>query len=151
MLAAGVEFLPIAVAIVVAAHGGGHLISQFGAKAVIGTGLAVGAGGAFLLSGLPADGSYLADLLPGFLLLGVGGGLAAAGIALTLPVLSTIAASQSGLGAVAEGSSAAALTQGITSAFQAAAVIALAGVAVAATLLRHTDAIAGAIHMHMPH
>lgn len=65
MLAAGVEFLPIAVAIVVAAHGGGHLISQFGAKAVIGTGLAVGAGGAFLLSGLPADGSYLADLLPG--------------------------------------------------------------------------------------
>lgn len=64
--------------------------------------------------------------------------MAAAGIALTLPVLSTIAASQSGLGAVAEGSSAAALTQGITSAFQAAAVIALAGVAVAATLLRHT-------------
>ncbi|HEX6235517.1 MAG TPA: MFS transporter, partial [Jiangellaceae bacterium] len=82
-LRTGVEFLPVALAIVAAAHGGGHLISRFGAKPVIATGLAVGASGALLLSRLPADGSYLADLLPGFLLLGVGGGLAAAGVMIT--------------------------------------------------------------------
>ncbi|HEX6234137.1 MAG TPA: hypothetical protein VFZ63_13505, partial [Jiangellaceae bacterium] len=141
-----------------------------------------GASGALLLSRLPADGSYLADLLPGFLLLGVGGGLAAAGvmitamsgaghddaglvsgltntshelsIALTLPVLSTIAVSQSGLGGLgplAAGTKASALTDGITSAFQAAAVIAVAGVVVAATLLRRSDVIAGASPMHMHH
>ena len=166
-LRTGVEFLPIAVAIVVAAHGGGHLISRFGAKPVVAAGLAVGALGAVLLSRLPVDGSYLADLLPGFLLLGAGGGLAAAGvmitamsgagaedaglvsgltntahelsIALILPVLSTIAADQGDLGTTARVAGAGLLTEGITSAFLAAAGIAAAGVAVALGLLRRTD------------
>ncbi|HEX6335979.1 MAG TPA: MFS transporter [Jiangellaceae bacterium] len=175
-LRTGVEFLPVAVAIVVAAHGGGHLISRFGAKPVIATGLAVGAAGAVLLSRLPVDGDYLADLLPGFLLLGSGGGLAAAGvmitamsgagsddaglvsgltntahelsIALTLPVLSTIAASQIGLDDMAAAAEAGLLTDGITSAFLAAAGIAAAGVVVAVALLRRTDVAAGVNHPH---
>jgi hypothetical protein len=132
-----------------------------------------------LLSGLPADGNYQADLLPGFVLLGAGGGLAAAGvmitamsgagaddaglvsgltntahelsIALTLPVLSTIAASQIGLGALVADADAGALTDGIASAFRAAAVIALAGAVVAAALLRRTDVAAGASHPHALH
>jgi predicted MFS family arabinose efflux permease len=178
-LRTGVEFLPVAVAIVAAAHAGGHLISRFGAKPVIATGLAVGAVGAVLLSRLPVDGGYLTDLLPGFLLLGVGGGLAAAGvmitamsgarsedaglvsgltntahelsIALTLPVLSTIAAGQSGLGRQAAAAEAGLLTEGITSAFLAAAGIAAAGVVVAVSLLRRSDVTTGVHHPHGLH
>jgi EmrB/QacA subfamily drug resistance transporter len=178
-LRTGVEFLPIAVAIVAAAHGGGHLISRFGAKPVIAVGLALGAGGALLLSGLPAAGSYLADLLPGFLLLGAGGGLAAAGvmitamsgagqddaglvsgltntahelsIALTLPVLATIAASQVGAGVLLADAATGALADGIAGAFRAAAVIAMAGVLVATFLLRRTDVAAGTGHPHALH
>jgi predicted MFS family arabinose efflux permease len=178
-LRTGVEFLPIAVAIVIAAHGGGHLISRFGAKPVVATGLAVGAVGAALLSRLPVDGGYLADLLPGFLLLGTGGGLAASGvmvtamsgarpddaglvsgltntahelsIALTLPVLSTIAAGQSGLKETAAAAEAGLLTDGITSAFLAAAGIAAAGVVVAVALLRRSDVTTGVHHPHGLH
>ncbi|HSJ61217.1 MAG TPA: MFS transporter [Jiangellaceae bacterium] len=178
-LRTGVEFLPVAVAIVAAAHAGGHLISRFGAKPVIATGLAVGAVGAVLLSRLPVDGDYLTDLLPGFLLLGVGGGLAAAGvmitamsgarsedaglvsgltntahelsIALTLPVLSTIAAGQSGLGRQAAAAETGLLTEGITSAFLAAAGIAAAGVVVTVALLRRTDVATGVSNPHGLH
>jgi hypothetical protein len=46
--------------------------------------MTLGAGGALLLSGLPADGgSYVADVLPGLVLLDLGIGLAASGIFIT--------------------------------------------------------------------
>jgi predicted MFS family arabinose efflux permease len=82
-LRTGLELLPVAVAILVAAHAGGQLIAQLGAKPVIATGLALVAAGALLLSGLSADGSYATDVLPGLLVLSVGGGLAAAGVMIT--------------------------------------------------------------------
>src|SRR5690606_28024216 len=82
-LRTGVEFLPIAVAILAAAHLGGNLISRFGAKPVIATGLVLAAGGALLLGGVSPTGSYLTHVLPGFLALGLGGGLAAAGVMIT--------------------------------------------------------------------
>lgn len=178
-LRTGLEFLPVAVAIIAAAHAGGHLISRFGAKPVIAAGLMVGAGGALLLSRLSPDGGYLTGILPGFLLLGAGGGLAAAGvmvtamsgaghrdagivsgltstthelsIALVLPVLSAIAASQLGAaaltGAAAEPGP---LTMGIGDAFRAAAVIALGGALLAAVALRRTDVTTGSqpVHIH---
>lgn len=125
-LETGLEFLPGAILLVVAAHAGGHLVSRFGAKPVLAGGMALGALGALLLSGVSAGGSYLADVLPGLLVLDVGIGLAAAGIfitalsgvgereaglvsglvttshevgaALVLPVLSTIAVSAIGVG-----------------------------------------------------
>jgi EmrB/QacA subfamily drug resistance transporter len=179
-LRTGVEFLPIAVAIVVAAQAGGRLISRLGAKPVIATGLALGATGALLLSRLSPDGTYLTDLLPGFLLLGTGGGLAAAGvmitamsgagprdaglisgltntshelsIALTLPVLSTVAARQIGLAAMAATADTGALTDGIAAAYRIAALIALAGALIALVALRRTDDVAsGAQHFHAPH
>jgi predicted MFS family arabinose efflux permease len=170
----GLELLPVAVAILVAAHSGGRLIARLGAKPVIATGLALIAGGALLLSGLSADGSYATDILPGLLVLGLGGGLAAAGVmitamsgashqdagllsgltttvhelsvALVLPVLSTIAASQIGAGALetAVAADAALLTAGFAAAFRAAAAIALAGVLLAMVALRRTDVAPGA-------
>jgi EmrB/QacA subfamily drug resistance transporter len=173
-LRTGLEFLPVAVAIVAAAQLGGHLISRLGAKAVIATGLALGAAGALLLSGLSPGGSYATDVLPGFLVLGVGGGLAAAGVtvtamagagpedaglvsgltttahelsvALMLPVLSTIVAGRIGAGALeaATVADAGLLTTGFAGAYRAAAVIALAGALLAVVALRRTDVAIGA-------
>jgi EmrB/QacA subfamily drug resistance transporter len=122
-LRTGLEFLPGAIVLVLAAHAGQHLVARHGAKPVLAGGMTLGAGGALLLAGLPTDGAYLADVLPGLLLLDVGIGLAASGIfitgmagvghreaglvsgllttsheigiALVLPVLSTIAVSGS--------------------------------------------------------
>lgn len=174
----GVEFLPVAIAIVVAAQAGGHLMSRLGAKPVIAAGLTVAAAGALLLTRLSPDGTYAADVLPGFVLLGSGGGLAAAGvmitamsgagdhdaglisgltntahelsIALTLPVLATIAAGRIATAGPAAGVDATRLTDGISGAFGGAAVLALAGTALALTLLRRADVTPGA-HHHLAH
>jgi EmrB/QacA subfamily drug resistance transporter len=180
-LRTGLEFLPVAIAIVVAAHLGGRLIARWGAKPIIATGLAVTATGAVALSGLSAGGSYLADVLPGFLAIGAGGGLAAAGvmitalagaghedagvvsglssaahelsIALVLPVLSTIAAASVGAAGRDDPApaDAALLASGFADAFRAAAVIALAGVLLAVVALRRTDAAAGTPAPHFVH
>ena len=173
-LRTGLEFLPVAVAIAAAAHGGGHLVARFGAKPVIATGLALGAGGALLLSGLSAHGSYATDILPGFLVLGVGGGLSASGvmitamsgashenaglvsgltttghelgIALVLSVLSTIAASQIGGGGLetAAGADPTLLTAGFADAFRVASAIALGATLLALVALRREDVAPGA-------
>ena len=173
-LRTGIEFLPVAVTIVAAAHVGGHLITRLGAKPIIASGLVMAAVGAWLLSRLPADGTYLADLLPGFLMLGSGGGLAAAGvmitamsgagdhdaglrsglintahelsIALTLPVLATVAAARMGAGSHESGVDASLLATGVAAAFSASAVIAFAGALIALALLRRGDVTAGSHH-----
>lgn len=172
-LRTGVEFLPVAVSIVAAAHAGGTLLSRVGAKPVVATGLGVAAAGGLLLGRVGADGSYLTDVLPGFLLLGTGGGLAAAGvvvtamsgagerdaglvsgltstahelsIALILPVLATLAAAGAGASLLGAGHDAVALADGVGTAFTAAAGVALAGSVVALTLLRRGDVVAGAV------
>jgi EmrB/QacA subfamily drug resistance transporter len=180
-LRTGLEFVPVAVAIVVAAHMGGHLISRWGAKPVITAGLGIAAAGTLLLSGLSAHGSYVTDILPGFLALGAGGGLAAAGvmvtalsgatqedagaisgltsaahelsIAVVLPVLSTVVAA--GLGAAvhseAPSTDPVLLASGFADAFRAAAAIVLAGVLLALVGLRRADAAAGSTVAHMIH
>jgi EmrB/QacA subfamily drug resistance transporter len=172
-LRTGLEFLPVAVAIGLAAHAGGHLVSRFGAKPVIATGMAIGAVGALVLSGLEADGSYTADILPGLLVVGLGAGLSVSGvmitamtgageenagvvsgltstahelgIALVLAVLSTIAASQIGGGALdaAAGSDPALLTAGFADAFRAAAVIGIGAALLAMVALRRDDVAPG--------
>jgi len=177
-LRTGVEFLPVAVAIVAAAHVGGGLMSRVGARPVVAAGLGVAAVGALLLGRVGAEGIYLTDVLPGFLLLGTGGGLAAAGvvitamsgagerdaglvsgltstahelsIALILPVLATLAAAGAGAPLLGAAHDAAALADGVGTAFTAAAGAALAGSGVALTLLRRGDAAAGA-HGHPVH
>jgi EmrB/QacA subfamily drug resistance transporter len=173
-LSTGLDFLPGAVLLVAAAHAGGHLVSRVGAKPVLAGGMALGALGALLLSGVSAGGSYAADVLPGMLVLDAGIGLSAAGIfitamsgvgeeeaglvsglittsheigiALVLPVLSTIAVSRIGAGTLG---AAAALdpgsaTAGFDSAFRAAALIALAAAVLAVVALRRSDVAPGA-------
>jgi EmrB/QacA subfamily drug resistance transporter len=172
-LRTGLEFLPVAAAIVAAAHIASHLIARVGAKPVIAVGLALSATGALLLSGLSSEGSYQADVLPGFFMLAAGAGLAVVGvtitamagaahdeaglrsgltstaheigIALVLAVLSTIAASQVGSGTLetAQGADAGQLTSGLADAFRVAAGIALASSLIALAALRRADVPAG--------
>ena len=173
-LQTGLEFLPGALLLVAAAHAGGHLVSRFGARPVLAGGMALGAAGALLLSGVSPDGSYLADVLPGLAVLDLGIGLAASGIfitamsgvghdeagvvsglvttaheigiALVLAILSTIAVSGIDGGSLAglAGLDAAAVTGGFADAFRAAALIAAGAAALAAVALRRTEVGVGA-------
>jgi EmrB/QacA subfamily drug resistance transporter len=74
-LASGVAFVPLVVAIGVASHLAPHLLSHAGARAAAFLGLVLIAGGALILAAAPAHADYGGDLLPGFLVLGLGLGL----------------------------------------------------------------------------
>ncbi|GAB2997181.1 MFS transporter [Amycolatopsis acidiphila] len=73
----GLAMLPVAVAIaVVSLLVSARVTQAFGERAVLLTGLTLMTGGLVLLARIPADGGYLADVLPATLVLGVGFGLA---------------------------------------------------------------------------
>jgi MFS family permease len=82
-LETGLAFLPIAVAIAFAAHIASHLLSHAGSRVVAVVGLVAMAGAAVLLATAPEDASYAADLLPGFLVLGLGAGLVFPAVSVT--------------------------------------------------------------------
>jgi EmrB/QacA subfamily drug resistance transporter len=172
-LRTGLEFLPGALLLVMAAHAGGELVPRAGAKPVLAGGMVLGAIGALLLSGVSPNGSYVADVLPGLLVLDVGIGLSASaifitamsgvgeeeagvvsgltatshelGIALVLPVLSTIAASGIGAGTLDAAASVDPdlITAGFGDAFRAAAAISLGAALLALVALRRSDVAAG--------
>lgn len=79
-LESGLGFLPIALAVLAAAHVASHLITRLGSRTVLAVGLATMAGGALLLATIPDQAAYVADLLPGYLLIGLGAGLGFVGI-----------------------------------------------------------------------
>jgi MFS family permease len=74
-LETGLAFLPLTLVILAGAHAAQRLVAKAGTRPVMTGGLALAAAGALLLSGAPDDASYLADLLPGFLALGLGIGM----------------------------------------------------------------------------
>ncbi|KAB1930733.1 MFS transporter [Micromonospora sp. ALFpr18c] len=83
--ATGWAFLPTPVVIAVVSLGlAGRLIARWGARTVLLAGLALAIVGFLLLARLPADGGYLADVLPAMVIFGVAGGL-------TLPAVTTLA------------------------------------------------------------
>lgn len=172
-LETGLQFLPGAVALVIAAHLGGGLVARVGAKPVLVGGMLLGAGGAWLLSGISADGSYVSDVLPGLMFIDVGLGLAASGIyitamagvdhheagsvsglvstahelgvALVLPVLSTVAVSGiDGGGSDLAGLDPALMTGGLADGFVAAAIISVGAAILAGVALRRGDVGEGA-------
>ncbi|GGT63066.1 DHA2 family efflux MFS transporter permease subunit [Streptomyces purpureus] len=76
-LQTGLGFIPVAVAIAGVSLGlSAKLITKFGARAVLITGLVLIGLGFVLFAQLPVDGTYLANFLPANLLLGVGFGAA---------------------------------------------------------------------------
>jgi EmrB/QacA subfamily drug resistance transporter len=82
-LQAGLAFLPLILAVAAASQLGSRLLPHLGTRWVLVAGMAVAAGGALLLARAPLPPAYVADLLPGFLLLGVGLGLAFVAISVT--------------------------------------------------------------------
>jgi EmrB/QacA subfamily drug resistance transporter len=161
-LAAGLSFLPITLSVFAGSTVAPRLVARFGARPAVTLGMLLASGGLLLLTGLTPGCGYLAGVLPGGILagLGMGTGLVSSTIvatqgvpraqsglasgllntsrlfggALGLAVLSTIAASQTHADRAA--GAAAALTAGFSSAFEVGAGLCVAGVAVALLALR---------------
>ena len=70
-LEAGIRFLPSTLMIVTVAPVAGRLSDRFGPRWLIAGGLAIVSASLYSFSGIAVDSSYL-DLLPGFMLLGIG-------------------------------------------------------------------------------
>jgi EmrB/QacA subfamily drug resistance transporter len=83
-LETGLAFLPLAAAIAAGVHVASHFIAHAGVRVPLATGFAVTAAGMVLLSGVPADGSYLADVLPGMLVAGIGLGVILVSVAVAV-------------------------------------------------------------------
>jgi EmrB/QacA subfamily drug resistance transporter len=170
---AGLGFLPMTLSIFVASTFAPRIVARFEARRVITVGMLLSAAGMLMLTGVAPGGTYLNTVLVGAVLSAVGMGLtlvpativamqgvprAQSGVAsgllntsrlvggaLGLAVLSTIAAGQAS-GATGAGA-ARAITNGFSVAFEIAAVVALAGAAVAALLLRTPAAAPDVVHL----
>ncbi len=71
----GVSLLPFVGAIAVGVHLTGHLIGRIGSRALMVSGMALAAIGSVLFASAPTHAGYVANLLPGLLVLGFGMGL----------------------------------------------------------------------------
>jgi predicted MFS family arabinose efflux permease len=68
----GLAYLPLCGIAVVSAGISSQLLARVGTRPVIVVGAVIGAAGLYWLSRIPVGGSYVADLLPGLLLVGLG-------------------------------------------------------------------------------
>jgi len=92
---AGLQFLPLAAAITVGAAIASKVIGHLGPKHLMVGGLLVVAAGAALLATMDPDPSYWTDVLPGFVVLGLGTGPMF--VAISIAAMSGIGHEQSGL------------------------------------------------------
>ena len=83
-LAAGLAFIPLALAAGAGAHTGGHLVNRIGVRAPLAGAFAVAAAGMALLSTLDSNGSYLRNVLPGMLIAGLGLGVAVVSVSVAI-------------------------------------------------------------------
>jgi predicted small integral membrane protein len=163
----GVAYLAVAGTAILWSAVAAQLVTRVGVKPVLAVGMAALTGGLLLFTQVSVGGSYVTDLLPGFLLVGLGLGFsfvpvsiaALAGIepaeaglasglintsqqiggALGIAALSTIATSRTD-DAVASGTALnSALVEGFHGAFVAGVVIAALGVVAALTLIRRDE------------
>ncbi|WP_406438128.1 MFS transporter [Streptomyces sp. NBC_01613] len=155
----GLANVVMPVGAVVGSYAGQALVTRIGARPVAVGGLALVGAGSLLLAGVPVDGGFVPDLLPGLLLFGPG--LGACAVAGSIAALTGVGERESGVASgintaafqiggafgvavvtsVALSHSAgpdrlAALTDGYRAAFTACAVLAAAGLTCALTLLR---------------
>jgi EmrB/QacA subfamily drug resistance transporter len=94
-IVAGLEFLPLAAMITLGAVVASKAIGHIGAKALIATGLVIATGGLLLLAAAGGATSYGADVLPGFLLIGLG--LGPLFVAISIAAMTGVKPEQSGL------------------------------------------------------
>jgi EmrB/QacA subfamily drug resistance transporter len=165
----GLAFLPVAVLIAAFSLGlSARLNMRFGPRAVLIPGLILGAGGLALFTRAPVGASYVADLLPSMVLIGIGAGLSfpalmtlamsaadptdaglASGLvnttqqvggALGLAVLATLASSHTSSAFHVGHSQAAALTSGYHFAWAIGTALLVAAIGAAVSLLRPAPA-----------
>jgi EmrB/QacA subfamily drug resistance transporter len=163
----GVAYLAVAGTAIIWSGVAAQLVTRVGVKPVLVTGMSLLTAGLVYFTQVSVGGSYLTDLLPGFLLIGIGIGFAfvpitiaalagveaaeaglASGLintsqqiggALGIAALSTIATSRTD-DAVSSGSALpTALVDGFTGAFLAGAIIAGFGIVAALTLIRRDE------------
>jgi EmrB/QacA subfamily drug resistance transporter len=161
----GLAFLPVALGIATMSLGfSARLINRFGGQTTLLPGLVLLAAGLLLFSRAPVHATYVADLLPSMVLLGIGAGLAfpslmtlamstatqensglvsglvnttqQVGGALGLAVLATLSATQTSSVAAHGQSAADSLTSGYHTAFAIGAGLVIAAIVLAAVLLR---------------
>jgi len=163
----GVAYIAVAGTAILWSALAAQLVTRIGVKPVLATGMVALTAGLVLFTQVSVGGSYVTDLLPGFLLVGLGIGFAfvpisiaalagvqpaeaglASGLintsqqiggALGIAALSTIATSRTGDALAAGTAAPAALVDGFTAAFVAGAVIAALGIAAALTLIRREE------------
>jgi EmrB/QacA subfamily drug resistance transporter len=164
-LRSGLSYLPLAVGIILSAGGASQLVTRFGAKPVLLTGLALIAAGLLLFTGVSPNGSFGSDVLLPSLIVAVGlgfsfvpltilavtgasdsdAGLASGlintaqqvGGAIGLAILASVATSRtSSVMRAGHDTVTSALTSGFSSAFAVGAGFAIAGIVVALVLVR---------------
>jgi EmrB/QacA subfamily drug resistance transporter len=174
-LKVGLAFVPANLIMAVFSLGlSAKLVMRFGIKAPLTTGLLLAAAGLVLFARAPVDGSFLVDVLPNLILLGVGAGMAlnpvllaamtdvepseaglASGVvntsfmmggALGLALLASLAASRSESLLASGDDPLTALTRGYHVAFLVGAAFAVAAAALAALLLRRGTSTVDAEH-----
>jgi EmrB/QacA subfamily drug resistance transporter len=160
----GVSYLAVAGTAIIWSAVAAQLVTRIGVKPVLTAGMTFLTAGLVFFTQVSVGGSYLTDLLPGFLLIGIGIGFsfvpisiaALAGVqpaeaglasglintsqqiggALGIAALSTIATSRTEDALASGTAQAAALVDGFTAAFLAGVIIAGLGIAAALTLIR---------------
>jgi MFS family permease len=163
----GVAYLAVAGTAIIWSGVAAQLVTRVGVKPVLVSGMAFLTAGLVFFTQVSVGGSYVTDLLPGFLLIGVGIGFsfvpitiaALAGVepaeaglasglintsqqiggALGIAALSTIATSRTDEAVSAGTAVPSALVDGFTNAFVAGAIIAGIGIVAALTLIRRDE------------
>jgi predicted MFS family arabinose efflux permease len=93
----GAAYLPLCFAVAISAGVASQLITRTGTRPVMVVGAVIAAGGLYWLSRIPADGSFVSNLLPGMLVLSLGAG--AVFVATTTAANAGVPADEAGLAA----------------------------------------------------
>ena len=91
----GLAFLPITLTIIVVSNVAQTLVTRMGVRPVLATGLLLAAGALAYFARLPADGSYVSDVLPALVLSGFG--LALTFVPMTIAGLTGVASTDAGV------------------------------------------------------
>ena len=83
-LETGLAFLPFALVTAGGVHAGTHAVNNHGPKVALAIGFALTAGGMLLLTGVSDTGSYIADVVPGMLIAGIGLGMVLVSVAVSV-------------------------------------------------------------------
>jgi EmrB/QacA subfamily drug resistance transporter len=94
-LKAGVAYLACALTVVVSAGMAGRLVTHFGVRTVLASGMAISAVGLFYFTYVSPDGTYLNDLLPGLVITAIGLGFSF--VPVTIAALSGVSNHEAGL------------------------------------------------------